>query len=431
MKINIIGAGYVGLTCAAYLSQFDNKITLSDKDSNKIQQLKNKSFLCSESHIMPLLEKAKIIYQENYCENQDIYLICVGTPNKNNIPDFSQIESVIDDLSKVISPQSIIILKSTILPGTTKKFKKLIESKISFEINVYFIPEFLSEGNAFNDYTNAEKIIVGNHKKNCAIIKEFLNFHQTDNFYFCNYETAELAKYANNIMLASRLATMNQISLVADKVGANILEIESIVGMDSRIGPKYLKTGVGFGGSCLEKDLTALNFISSQNNSSSLFSSILKNNAYQTKYFSDKIITNTDKNKLIALIGLTFKAGTDDCRNSCSVDILAHLLTAGYSVNIQDDILKTSGIISKFISEFKRKYPHINTENINIFEDIYSGLKNTGGFILGQLHLKDHQTLNFTQIKSQMIDLKVFDGNKFLSRKYVENLGFEYYSIGA
>lgn len=427
MKINIIGAGYVGLTCAAYLSRFHNEITLTDTNSSKIKALKDKSFLCSEPHIMHLLDKVKINYETNYSKEQDIYLVCVGTPNNGSIPDLSQIDSIIDDLSKVIKANSIIILKSTILPGTTRNFKKMIEAKLSFSVNIYFIPEFLSEGNAFNDYKNAERIIVGRENQNCLLIEEFLNFHNNDNLYFCDYETAELAKYANNIMLASRIATMNQISLVADKVGANMASIEEIVGMDSRIGSKYLKTGVGFGGSCLEKDLVALNFISSQKSPITLFSSILENNQYQAKYFADKIISNSDKTKPIALSGLTFKAGTDDCRNSCIVDILAYLLKADYKVHIQDDILKPDGITSRFMPEFQRKYPYIDTSNIEIFDDLYESLQHTCGFILGQLHFNQ---LEYIKIKSQMTDLKIFDGNKFLSRNDLEAIGFKYYSIG-
>ena len=433
MKINIIGAGYVGLTCAAYLSQFNNKVILSDTNFHKLKEIQDGSFLCSEPEIMPLLEKAQINYSTSYFKEQDIYLVCVGTPNKGSIPDLSQINSIIDNLSQVINKNSIIILKSTILPGTTRNFKNELQQKVSFPVNIYFIPEFLSEGNAFNDYKYAERIIIGFDKIKCSVMEEFLSFHSSSNFYFCDYETAELAKYANNIMLASRIATMNQISLVADKVGANMLAIEEIVGMDSRIGAKYLKTGIGFGGSCLEKDLIALDFLNPQNlakQSNSLFSSILENNTYQAKYFSDKIIANSDKTRPLVLSGLTFKAGTDDCRNSCSVDILAHLLNAGYSVHIQDDILKTEGIISRFLPELKRKYPNINTSYIGIFEDVYGGLKNCNGFILGQLHLKNSK-LDYDKIKSQIASLKIFDGNKFLKRQDVEEAGFEYYSIGA
>lgn len=433
MNINIIGAGYVGLTCAAYLSQFDNEVTLSDTNSHKLNELKNNSFLCSEPHIMSLLEKANINYQTHYSPKQDIYLICVGTPNKGSIPDLSQIHSIVDNLSEVITPNSIVVLKSTILPGTTRDFKSRLKEKVSFPVNIYFIPEFLSEGNAFDDYKNAERIIVGFDNNKCTTIEKFLKLHTCEYLYFCDYETAELAKYANNIMLASRLATMNQISLVADKVGANILDIEKIVSMDSRIGAKYLKTGMGFGGSCLEKDLIALDFLNSQNVSkqaNSIFSSILENNTYQAKYFADKIIANSDKTRPLVLSGLTFKSGTDDCRNSCSVDILAHLLKANYTVNIQDDILKKEGVISRFLPELKRKYPDINTRHMAIFEDMYASLKNSNGFVLGQWHIKDSK-LDFNKMKSQMFELKVFDGNKLLSRQEVENSGFEYYSIGA
>lgn len=175
MKINIIGTGYVGLACCAFLSQHGNTIVCSDTNLDKISKLKNNTFECSEPYILDIINNNPLIsYDTNYHEKQDIYLVCVGTPNQGSIPDLSQIKSIISELKQCISKEAIIILKSTILPGTTNLFKELL----GLDNPVYFIPEFLSEGNAFKDYIHAEKIIIGckEDENNNVLLSKFFIF---------------------------------------------------------------------------------------------------------------------------------------------------------------------------------------------------------------------------------------------------------------
>jgi UDPglucose 6-dehydrogenase len=451
MKINIIGTGYVGLTCCAFLARHDNKIICSDNNREKISQLKNNTFDCSEPYILDIIQnKENISFDTQYHVNQDIYLVCVGTPNDGKIPDLSQIKSIISELKSCVSSQSIIILKSTILPGTTKLFKELL----GLDNPVYFIPEFLSEGNAFQDYVNAEKIIIGalESEKSNILLTQFLSFHTCPEIHFSDYETAELTKYANNIMLASRLATMNQIALVADKVGANMKDIEYFVGLDSRIGSKYLKSGLGFGGSCLEKDLVALDYISHQD--TTIFENIIINNRYQAQYFSEKIISTLNKIpgiKTVVLSGLTFKNNTDDCRHSCAVYVLQYLMKAGYKIKLHDIILHKKGILNNFIPEFerltsiqlKREINHFSSvtlkeylltasqpifDQIEIVEDIHYSLRDAHALVLCQKH--EPFELNYPYVKEHMAEPNIFDPNKYLDKEKAIKLGISYTSIG-
>ena len=454
MKINIIGTGYVGLACCAFLAQHGNEIICSDSNAEKIAQLKSDSFECSEPFIFDIIRgSSNVSFSTEYQFEQDIYLVCVGTPNAGNIPDLSHIKSVISELKRCISSSSIIILKSTILPGTTQLFKKLL----GLDNPVYFIPEFLSEGNCFKDYIEAEKIIIGtiDEQKENHLLAKFLSFHTCSEIHFSDYETAELTKYANNIMLASRIATMNQIALVADKVGANMKKIEHFVGLDSRIGSKYLKAGLGFGGSCLEKDLIALNYISPQDQETTLFSNIIKNNRYQAQYFAEKIIATLDKtfnHKTVVLTGLTFKNNSDDCRNSCAAYLLYYLMKAGYKIKLHDTILHRKGILDNFLPEFERltsvslnkknnQFGSIAVEKedllikskilsgqLEIIEKINESLKDTHALIICQKH--EPFELNYSYLKEYMSEPNLFDPNKHLDSEKAKRLGFYYFSIG-
>lgn len=421
MKINIIGCGYVGLTCAAFLSHHA-QVVCSDTDVQRVKKLQNGSFECAEPFIIDFIKSNKVSFSHNYAKGQDIYLICVGTPDKDGVPDTSQLDSVIAQLQKSISSKSIIILKSTILPGMTSRFTQ------SFNNPVYFIPEFLSEGTAYEDYMFAEKIVIGgfDSDKEHPNLKKFLSFHDCKNIVYTNYQTAELSKYANNVMLASRVATLNQISLVADSVGANMKTIETLLGMDSRIGPKYLKSGLGFGGSCLEKDLYALKYLTSQTRKRNIFQSIIESNDYQTEYFAYKIHkklqsygVNSYDNRII-VSGLTFKDNTDDCRNSRAILLVNYLIALGYFVYLEDVILQEEGI--------KEKVLVTDPERVSIITSIDLALPLSCALIVCQKHSR---TFDYVDIHNLLLYPIIGDPNKLLDKEQIIENDLQYVSIGS
>lgn len=258
-------------------------------------------------------------------------------------------------------------------------------------------------------------------------------------------------------MLASRIATMNQIALIADKVGANMANIEHFVGLDSRIGAKYLKAGLGFGGSCLEKDLIALNHISPQDQYTTIFGNIIRNNRYQAQYFAEKIINTLESSKknhipTIVLSGLTFKNDTDDCRHSCAVYLLDYLMKAGYKIKLHDSILGKKGILNNFLPEFERltslslnkKINHFGTVSFNetdlliasklvsdqfeIVEDINTAISGVDALIICQRH--NSLNLDYSYLKDNMASPIIFDPNKYTDKDAALSVGLKYYSIG-
>ena len=378
MNIVVIGVGYVGLVTGLSLAKLGHKITFLDIDSSKISMLSNGTPTFSEPNLDSFLNDKKIkgltqffdTYNSIDWQQIDIILICVQTP----VDDSGELNSifirnVFDSLEGKILDKTVVCVKSTIHPvAINEVFDGL---SMNYD-DIVFNPEFLREGSAFDDFFEADRIIIGsNNKKNSEIIAKIYDGLNSE-VLFMNPISSQLVKYLSNAYLPMRLSFVNEASRLIDALDANQKDVLRGVGLDMRIGQQYFRPSPGWGGSCFPKDVKELQSLSNLNNLNlSLINSINQSNDEHIDWFTKKIIQLINQNKLekVILLGASFKENTDDIRHSPSLQIYNKLVESDVDVYIYDeyfnfpkDIKKTSSIIDD--SLIVEMYPQEETYNI-------------------------------------------------------------------
>ena len=378
MNIVVIGVGYVGLVTGLSLAKLGHKITFLDIDSSKISMLSNGTPTFSEPNLDSFLNDKKIkgltqffdTYDSIDWQQIDIILICVQTP----VDDSGELNSifirnVFDSLEGKILDKTVVCVKSTIHPvAINEVFDGL---SMNYD-DIVFNPEFLREGSAFDDFFEADRIIIGsNNKKNSEIIAKIYDGLNSE-VLFMNPISSQLVKYLSNAYLPMRLSFVNEASRLIDALDANQKDVLRGVGLDMRIGQQYFRPSPGWGGSCFPKDVKELQSLSNLNNLNlSLINSINQSNEEHIDWFTKKIINLLIYNKLekVILLGASFKENTDDIRYSPSIQIYNKLIESEVDVYIYDenfnfpkDIKKTSSIIDD--SLIVEMYPQEETYNI-------------------------------------------------------------------
>jgi UDPglucose 6-dehydrogenase len=429
MNITIIGSGYVGLVTGVCLSDAGHKVICVDKDKSKIANLSRGQIPIYEPGLETLVKKN--IKEENLSFSSNIksslnaskiIFIAVGTPTslEGDNADLSQIYSCAKEISESLQDESIIIVKSTVPVGTCDKIEEIISKKNpNKKFEVISNPEFLREGSAISDFENPDRIVVGtSSKKAIKSIKEIYK-RQIEEEYpiiFTSRKSSELIKYASNSMLAMRIIFINEIADLCEKVGANVEDIANGIGLDKRIGPHFLNAGPGFGGSCFPKDARALiesgeEFKAPQN----LLKAVIDGNERRKLNLGDRILEVIGENKKVGILGVTFKANTDDMREAPSLSIIPKLLKKNINVSIYD--------------------PEANKENINEFygaewkDDAYSVAKNSDCLII-LTEWNEFKELDLKKIKDIMTRPIIVDFRNIFSLKEMEDLNFEYHSVG-
>ncbi len=338
-NFTIVGLGYVGLTIAISLAQnSNNNIICLDIDNKKINKLKRGT--------IPLYDKtlekininsfSNLKYTNKYnkaFKNTNVVFLCVPTPKSSNgSADLTYVWNVCQSIIKNIYNDILLIIKSTVPIGVSDEIQNYFDQNSSYKVNVAFIPEFLSQGSCLDNYNNPDRIIIGcQNKKIFNIIKNIYkkNFIIAKTpIMFTSRKSAEMIKYASNSFLATKISFINEMSTLCEKMDINIEEVTKGMGYDKRIGKNYLKPGIGFGGSCLPKDLESIKFIANQMNVElKIIDSVLKVNEIQSQKLVDLFLCNHSniQNMKIAILGVTYKANTDDIRCSpalINIDIL-------------------------------------------------------------------------------------------------------------
>lgn len=351
MKIGIVGSGYVGLVTGTCLADFGCNILCMDSDKKKITMLKEGKVPIYEPGLDDLMER-NIYYKRLFfsddiketVENCDVIFIAVGTPSmEDGSADLKYVLSVAKDIGKHMNSYKVIVDKSTVPVGTGSIVKKTIREEIekrgkNIDFDIVSNPEFLREGKAIHDFTHPDRVVIGSESEKAAnIMREVyrvLYINQTP-FTFTNIETAEMIKYASNAFLAVKISFINEMSLISEKVGADVQEIARTMGMDGRISPKFLHAGPGYGGSCFPKDTRAIVDTAIKNGEEFMVvSAAVKANEKQKMKMVGKISSQlkTLKNKTIAILGLTFKPDTDDMRESPALVIIPELIKKGANI---------------------------------------------------------------------------------------------------
>jgi UDPglucose 6-dehydrogenase len=351
MKLTIIGTGYVGLTSALCFANAGHDIICIDKDENKIKSLQNKIPTIYEKGLAEMLISAldnkKIEFSSDLAKgvkSSQAIILAVGTPQDETSgkADLSYIYSASKEASKYVDEYKIFITKSTVPVGTNHEVKKIIEENCGMKIDVASNPEFMREGFALEDFMEPDRIVIGvENDKSQKILQEIYQPWIDKKFpvLFTDIKTAELIKYASNAFLMTKVAFINEIENLSTKIGANIKDLTNAMGLDHRIGKAFLNPGPGIGGSCFPKDSMALNHIAKSHEVKlAILEQVIATNIQRFKDSAQKIQDFCKKNNSnkIAILGLAFKAGTDDVRMSPAIEIIKHLLVNNLEIFAYD-----------------------------------------------------------------------------------------------
>lgn len=428
MKISVIGCGYVGLVSGVCFADSGHIVTCIDNDEKKIQLLKDNKVPIYEPGLDELLLKNvrsnNLRFDLNINENirdSEIVFIAVGTPTgENGEANLSFIHQCANEIAEFISPNTFIIIKSTVPVGTCDEVEDIITKKSKHsKFTVVSNPEFLREGNAINDFINPDRIVIGiNDQKNRKrMIDLYKNISSEDKILFTSRRSSELIKYASNSMLAMRIIFINEIADLCEKVGANVTDIAKGIGLDKRIGPYFLEPGPGFGGSCFPKDARALIESGKKYDApQTLLESVILGNENRKKNLSTKILDKLDghSENQIGVLGVTFKAETDDMREAPSLTLIPDLQDNGLNISVYDPQCKEA---SKLI------------QNVNWKNTAYEAAEDVDCLVI-LTDWEEFKNLDLTKLKNKMKRPLIYDFRNIFDPVRMTKLGFEYFSVG-
>jgi UDPglucose 6-dehydrogenase len=348
----MIGTGYVGLVSGTCFADLGNKVYCVDKDKNKIENLNLGKSPIFEPGLDEIIKKnynsGRLFFTTDISaavNNSDIIFICVGTPNNkySQSVNLNYVYKSMKDIIKVAKSKKIIVTKSTVPVGTGDQLEKILNKKRKKNFDVISNPEFLREGEAIRDFRYPDRIVIGsNNKKIFKIMKNLYQplINKGSKFFTTTRRSAELIKYASNAFLATKITFINELSNLCEKSNINIEDISLGIGADLRIGSRFLRPGPAYGGSCFPKDTKGLVSTGEHFNINlSLVKAVIRSNnnrkILHTKRI-DKIIGKSFKNKKIAFLGVTFKANTDDMRDSTSLNMIPYITRKGAKVYYYD-----------------------------------------------------------------------------------------------
>ena len=431
MKLCMIGTGYVGLVSGVCFSDLGNDVICVDKDQDKINNLQKGIIPIYEPGLEELVLKnyknKKLKFStdlKNSIKKSDIVFICVGTPTKKNGigADLSQIYSVSKEISKSINKFKIIITKSTVPVTTGDEIEKILLKKINKnKFSVISNPEFLREGEAIRDFIYPDRVVIGaNDKKSAKILKNLYSplISKGAKFISTNRRAAELIKYASNAFLATKITFINEIANLCEKTGIDVEDISIGIGLDKRIGSRFLRAGPAYGGSCFPKDTKAIVTTADKFKINlSVIKSVIKSNKLRSKLLLKKvneILNNKIKNKKICFLGVTFKANTDDMRDSSSLEMIPFLSKKGARIRYNDP------------TGFKKEFNKL--KNVSYSNSINDAVKGSDLVIL-HTEWNDFKSINFKKLHPSK-NLKIYDMRNIYSPIKIKSQGFQYFGIG-
>ena len=417
MKIGIIGLGYVGLITGVGFASLGNRVFGIDVDEKKVEKINKgespiyeKDLECKLKEIKEKFTATTKIEELRDCE---IIFICVGTPSKEDGSiDLKYIKQAAEDLSKILDSCKVIVVKSTVIPGTTESLIPILENekkKVGRDFGLAMNPEFLREGSALKDFFEPDRIVVGSYDEKTKEILEELYKDFNCPKIFTNIKTAEMIKYASNAFLATKISFINEIGNICKKFGIDVYDVAEGMGYDKRIGREFLNAGIGFGGSCFPKDVKALiNIAKEVGEEPKLLEEVIKLNEKQP-FKKIEIVKKKFpnlKNKKVALLGLTFKPNTDDVRESRAIPIIQKLIEEDAIIHAHDP---------KGIENTKLIFPE--NEKLRYIEDPQEAIDKSD-IVLLLTEWPHFRKLDFK-------DKLVVDGRNVIPKEQREGLNYE------
>ena len=431
MKLCMIGTGYVGLVSGVCFADLGNDVICVDKDNNKINNLKKGIIPIYEPGLEELVLKnyknKRLNFSTNLKESikkSDIVFVCVGTPTKrnSNSADLSQVYSVAKEISKSINKFKIIINKSTVPVTTGDEVEKIISKKVSRLIGLKKKKnEFWREGDAIRDFIYPDRVVIGsNDEKSKKILKNLYSplISKGAKFLSTNRRAAELIKYASNAFLATKITFINEIANLCEKTGIDVEDISIGIGLDKRIGSRFLRAGPAYGGSCFPKDTKAIVSTADKFKTNlSVIKSVIKSNEIRSDILQKRvnlILKNKVKNKKISFLGVTFKANTDDMRDSSSLKLIPYLSRRGAQIKYYDP------------TGFKKEFSKL--KNVEFSQSIQDSIKGSDLIII-HTEWNDFKSINFRKF-SKNKNLIIYDMRNIFSPDKIKKMGFKYFGIG-
>ncbi|MFQ5713188.1 MAG: UDP-glucose dehydrogenase family protein [Candidatus Scalinduaceae bacterium] len=433
MNICVIGTGYVGLVTGACFAEFGLNVTCVDKDKDKIKRLSRGETPIYEPGLQELIQRnakhGRLSFTtlvEEGVKNALVIFIAVGTPPKQEgDSDLRYIKEVSKQTAKTMDGYKVIVTKSTVPVGTGRMIADIVErhQKVKMNFDIASNPEFLREGSAIEDFLRPNRVVIGaSSEQAIAILKDLyrpLYLIETP-FLITNVETAEMIKYASNAFLATKISFINEIANLCERVGADVHGVAKGMGLDKRIGSKFLHAGPGFGGSCFPKDTKALTQMAKNNNCElKIVESAIEVNQRQRTIMIDKIKKSVGKinGKTIGILGLSFKPNTDDTRESPAIEMAKILIKRGSKIRTYDpEALETAKAI-------------FNSSKVTYCKDAYEVAKGSNALVIAtewnQFRMLDMKRIKRLLKKPILIDLR-----NVYEPSYVKKLGFSYTSVG-
>ncbi|EAH6648069.1 UDP-glucose/GDP-mannose dehydrogenase family protein [Campylobacter jejuni] len=431
MKIGIIGTGYVGLPTGVGLAELGNNVICIDREKSKIDALNNGNLTIYEDNLEELFHKnvkeGRLKFTTSMQEgikDVDLVIIAVGTPPHpvTKEADMKYIHAAATELADYLTGYTVIATKSTVPVGTGDDIESLISKKNpNADFDVLSLPEFLREGFAVYDFFNPDRIIVGtNSQRAKAVIEKLYEpFKGKSKLLFVNRRSSETIKYASNAFLAIKIHYINEMANFCEKAGADILEVAKGMGLDTRIGDRFLNPGPGYGGSCFPKDTLAMAFMGKQNDIDlTLINVAIKGNEERKNQMSERILNSIKeiKNPKIAILGLAFKDGTDDCRESPAVDIVFKLLEQKVKICAYDP--KAMDLAKQILGD-----------KIDYANSMYEAIKDADAIAI-LTEWKEFSSLNLKKACDLVKHKKIIDLRNLIDKNEAIKLGFEYQGIG-
>lgn len=429
-KIAVIGTGYVGLVSGTCFSQIGNEVICCDIDPQKINNLKN--------GIIPIYEPSlEEMVKANVAEGRlsfttdipaaiqasDIIYIAVGTPMSiTGEVDLRYVTAVAENIGVHLNRYKVIVNKSTVPVGTGRLIERIVKEHLQDEFLTFDVvsnPEFLREGSAIADCMNMERAVIGSDNELAANMIAELHKPFNTNIFITDLESAEMIKYASNTFLATKISFINEIANICERVGADVTQVANGMGLDSRIGSKFLQAGIGYGGSCFPKDTHALVHIAeSVGYDFQLMKSVIETNKKQRIVVIQKIneLIGDIKGKTIGVLGLAFKPNTDDMRDAPSLSIIPKLLQQGAKIKAYDPI------------SFKAAEIHFG-DKISYMSDLYETVANCDVCLI-LTEWDQVKTMNLGHVKHLMKQPIIVDGRNCFDPVVMKKRGFIYSSIG-
>ena len=433
MKVSIVGVGYVGLTSGICFAEIGHQVTCIDIDSQRIQNLKNGVMPIYEPGLFDLLQRnskaGRLSFSSTYesLKDAEFVFLAVGTPClEAGGTNLEYLENAISQISEELSSGVVIVIKSTVPPGTADKIRERLKKLVNKEFFLVSNPEFLREGSAVSDFMRPDRVVVGYRDQQALELMEELYsplLRQGNPLHGVSNLSAELSKYAANAFLATKISFINEMAKLCELIGADIEEVRTVLKSDPRIGKHFLYPGPGFGGSCFPKDIDSLIFLTEKLEFDlQIVSATKRVNQEQKIFLLQKIKRhfNSLEGKIFALWGVAFKPETDDIREAPAIALVDALVAGKAKVQFYDPVAADN-----FTKLASKRWGG----DVVCFDDKINCLTNTHALII-MTEWREFKNPNWSQLKESLVEPVIFDARNIYHPQKVKKSGFTYYGIG-